>query len=90
MEMIALQAVKCMAVLRTLCGHRATRLPNPLVEERDRGGEESAHIHAWLVNKMGCSLLSCKCNRALLVSLFLTHTCSLSAYSNPAAWQVLI
>lgn len=53
-------------------------------------GEESAHIYAWLVNTIGCSLLSCKCNWALLVSLFLTHTCSLSFYSNAAAWQALI
>ena len=58
MEMIALQAVKCAAVLRTLCGHRATRLLNPLVEERDgeerrgeeRRGEERTHMHTRLVN----------------------------------------
>lgn len=37
-------------------------------------GEESTCTHAWLVNTIGCSLLSCECNRALLVSLFLTHT----------------
>lgn len=41
MEMIALQAAKCAAALRTLCGHPATRLPNPPVEERDGEGEES-------------------------------------------------
>lgn len=90
MEMIALQAVKCMAVLRTLCGHCTTRLLNPSVGERDRGGEESARIHAWLVNTTSGSLLSCKGNWALLVSHFLTHTCSLSIYSNTADWQVLI
>ena len=82
MEMIALQAVKCAAVLRTLCGHRATRLLNPLVEERDgeerrgeeRRGEERTHMHTRLVNTMGCSLLSCERHRALLVSLFLAPT----------------
>lgn len=45
MEMIALQAVKCAAVLRTLCGRRATRLLNPLVEERERRGEDT-HAHS--------------------------------------------
>lgn len=53
-------------------------------------GEESAHIHAWLVNTIGCSLLCCECNQALLVSLFLTHTCALSIYCNTVVWQVQI
>lgn len=70
MEMIALQAVKCMAVLRTLCGHCATRLLNPLVEEQDRGGEESTWIHARLVNNTGYSLLSYKCTNAIKLYWF--------------------
>lgn len=59
-----------MAALRTLCGHCATRLLNPLVEERDRAGVESARIHARLVNNTGCSLLSCKCTNAIKLYWF--------------------
>lgn len=58
MEMIALQAVKCTAVLRTLCGHRATRLLNPLVQERDGEGEVST-----------CTHLACKYNSQLSLEL---------------------
>lgn len=79
-EMIALQAVKCTALLRTLCGRCATRLLNPLVKKQDRGESESSHMHAWLVNTRGGSLLSCGCHGALPVSLSLT--CSLSIYTN--------
>lgn len=57
--MIALQAVKCTAVLRTLCGQRATRLLNPLVEERDGEGEvRRARAH-----------LACKYNSRLSLEL---------------------
>lgn len=82
MEMIALQAVKCMAVLRTLCGHRATRLLNPVGEPDSWGGEHTD------------TRLACKYNSSLSLGLqqqLSTIGFSFSdSYLLPVAWQVLI
>lgn len=66
MEMIALQAGKCAAVSRTLCGRGATHVRNPPVEARDGRGEERACTRSACKYNALLSLLSCECNRALL------------------------
>lgn len=63
MEMIALQAVKCTAALRTLCGRRATHLLNPPVEEEEgEEGEGGGGVHTHARS-------ACKYNRPLSVEL---------------------
>lgn len=72
--MIALQAVKCMPLLRALCGCCATFLLKALADGLDRL-QLRAQTHAWRVNTIDCSPLRRRHNQALRFPLSL-HACA--------------